>query len=183
MREAHSNPADSNPADSNPAVQRSATQGSYIEYNGMPILWRSGHGTVAMSHAKMAPGHADISVAASEIYALSETANRAMGLSYRAEEALLPFPLPATIQVDNMSAVVFQSARAPKSRLVHLDCRLTWVKQLRDGGVFNVVHTPTLQNKADIFTKTMTPQPFQRLRELIMRELPTGLRQKQVLYG
>ena len=149
----------------------------------MPILWRSGHGTVATAHAKVKPGHADISVAASEIYALSETANRALGLSYRAEEALLPFPLPMTIHVDNSAAIVFQSARAPRSRLVHLDCRLTWVKQLRDGGVFSVIHTPTLENKSDMFTKAMTPQPFQRLRDKIMRELPESLRKQEVLYG
>ena len=114
---------------------------------------------------------------------MSETANRALGLSYRAEEALLPFPLPMTIRVDNTAAIVFQSAKAPRSRLVHLDCRLTWVKQLRDGGVFHVLHTPTLVNKSDIFTKVMSPQPFQRLRGLMMQELPTELRRKEVLYG
>jgi len=44
-------------------------------FTGMPVLWRAGKGTIAMAHADVPAGHANTSVAATEIYALSEAAH------------------------------------------------------------------------------------------------------------
>ena len=146
-------------------------------YNGMPVLWRAGKGTVAMAHLKAPAGHADTSVAAQEIYALSESVNRFLGLSYKAEEALVPCPLPLNVQVDNMASIVFKNGTAPKSRLVHVDCRLQWCKQLRDAGVCTVYHVPTKQNLSDLFTKVMSPIEHRRLTDDLMVMLPEDLRE------
>ena len=162
--------------DPNPDVKRTAGQGAVAMFNGMPVLWRAGKGTIAMAHGDVPAGHADTSVAAYEIYALSEAVNRFVGLTYVAEESMIPCPTPIKVQVDNTAAIVFKNGTAQRSRLVHVDCRLHWVKQLRDSGVCTVVHVPSKVNLADLFTKVLSPIEHRRLTGMMMSPLPEDLR-------
>jgi len=155
---------------------RAAMLGTIALHNGMPVLYRSGKCTTAYANEQLLPGHANLSVAVAEIYGLSETSTRTLGLSYVADEMGYTMNKPIVIQGDNAASIVFHKGTAKKSTLVQIDARLKWVKHLRDQDVFDVVYVRSEDNLADLFTKILGPNKFEDMRSRIMRELPPELR-------
>jgi hypothetical protein len=161
---------------------RSATCGMAIMFNGMCITCRVGKATSALANDRLLPGHVNVSVAASEIFALSETSNRALGISYMAREFGVPMPTPIPILGDNAASITFHKATACKSRLVQFDTRLQWIKTLRDRKLFDCIKVGTADNIADIFTKITTTAIFQTLRTKVgLLELPKKLQSLALL--
>ena len=161
-------------------LERPSTQGCIALHNNVPILWRSGYGIKATAHVKLRPGHADLSVASAETYALSDGLSQFLGLSYKAEECLIECKLPITVWVDNEAAKTFSNDAAYRTKMVHIDSRQCWVKQLRDDKVVSVQHVPSRDNLADLFTKVLTPKEHKRLREMLLVGLPQELRNEEV---
>ena len=169
-------------ADDNPDQQRASTQGLIAICNGMPVLWRSGKATFATAISTVTPGHADTSVAASEIYAASEAINRFIALTLLGEDSLRQIQLPITLQVDNSSAIAFANGTVQRSKLIHVDCRQWWVQQLRDSDIVRTKHVSSKSNKADMFTKVLTPQPFMEQVSFIMHDLPENMHDRAISY-
>ena len=48
-----------------------------------------------------------------------------------------------------------------------------WVQTLRDKKILRPVHVDTKYNAADLFTKILGKQDFQRLRDMLMKQLPS----------
>ena len=80
------------------------------------------------------------------------------------------FKLPVTLRVDNTTCILFSKDTVKKSKLRHIDCRLDWVKALRDQRLVRLEHVDTKQNKADFFTKILPAPDFEKFRDQIMVE-------------
>jgi hypothetical protein len=78
------------------------------------------------------------------------------------------------MQLDNTTAdsEVFMKNTAFKSKLKHIDCRQEWVKMLREKSILVPKHVNTKDNLADIFTKILGKQDFQRLCSRLMTIRP-----------
>ena len=63
-----------------------------------------------------------------------------------------------------------------KSKLKHIGCRQSWVHTLRDKEIVIPKHVDTSENLADLFTKILPASSFLRLRNRIMRELPSTIK-------
>jgi hypothetical protein len=74
--------------------------------------------------------------------------------------------------MDNTTAEIFTNNTAFKTRLKHIDVRQAWVKTLRDKSIVIPVHVPSVDNLADLFTKILGVDDFQRLRDQMMVTLP-----------
>ena len=135
---------------------------------GVDRLWPINAGIIGIPD-----NHADVSSAASELYAAGTCVMDVLALSYVASEANVAFPSPFALQVDNAAAQAFacQQCYASRSRLRHIDARrrrLEWVRCLRDSGLVEVVHVDTHDNLADLFTKALSIQTFTALRNRMM---------------
>ena len=78
---------------------------------------------------------------------------------------------PFKIEVDNQAAIIFTKGSAQKTKMKHIDCRLEWVRMLRNKEIVKVEHIPTKENLADIFTKILDKSTFEYLRSKILRTM------------
>ena len=118
--------------------------------------------------------HADISSASCEIYAASIALNEILHLGYVTEELGLPFTWPIELRVDNATAIHFSQGSSRRSKLRHIDSRQAWVEALRDESVVVLTKVDTKVNLADLNSKLLEWDTFQRLRDtiLVIRPIP-----------
>ena len=83
----------------------------------------------------------------------------------------IPFHKPLTMQIDNKAALAFSDNSAFKTKLKHIDCRQKWVKTLRDKNIIRTKHVKSENNLADIFTKILDQDTFERLRNRMMHKI------------
>ena len=140
--------------------------------NGAPVWWSSKVSSVAFAHPQVGESHADISSGAVEVYAAGNAVNDFLHLSYAVEESGMTFPLPIRLQIDNAAAEAFIKRTAAKSRMKHIDCRQEWLKVLRNKEICVPVHVDSAENIADIFTKILDRNTFERLLQWIMAPRP-----------
>ena len=100
--------------------------------NKAPIDWFSKCTSVAFANKDIGESHADVSVAAGEIYAAGNAACEMLQLSYMAEEIGMSFPKPAILGMDNAAAEAFTNDTVIRTKLKHIDQRQEWVRVLRD---------------------------------------------------
>jgi hypothetical protein len=127
-------------------------------------------GRPVVANSGIADNHADVSSAASELYAAGTCVMDVLALSYVASEANIAFPSPFVLQVDNSAAQAFacQQRYAGRSRLRHIDARLEWARALRDSNLVQVVHVSTHDNLSDLFTKALSVGAFTAMRNRMM---------------
>ena len=75
---------------------------------------------------------------------------------------------PISVATDNKGAydLCHRFTSAQNSR--HIDRKLFKMRELRGAGVVNVRHTPTADNPADLFTKVLGKQLFDKHRATVM---------------
>ena len=151
-----------------PQNNRRSQNGYLAILNGAPVLWGSKVSSVAFAHPKIGEAHADISSAAAEIYGAANATYDFLALSYVAEEAGLEVKLPIIMQGDNTACEAFINHSSARTKLKHIDCRQKWVKLLRNKEVLLPVHVDSADNLADLFTKILDRQVFEKLRDAIM---------------
>jgi len=149
--------------------KRRSCNGLLVTMKRAPVMWSATVSSVCFPHKDMIVAAADISSAAAEIYAIGNASFQILGLSYEAEELGLQFPLPFTLQVDNQAALAFVYNTVQRSRLRHIDCRMEWVKAIRNQDIMTAVHVSSELNLADLFTKILATDRFQYLRNRMMR--------------
>ena len=146
---------------------------------GTPIIFKSKKSKVCFPHSKVQTAHSDISVGASEVYALGSGTSDFMGLSYVVEELGLPeISKPMNIRVDNTAAEAFANGTAKRTKMTHIDQRLEFVQAMRDEEVVNVTHISTHNNLADFLTKALSPSIFRKLRDQLMCTPPQRITDK-----
>ena len=109
-----------------------------------------------------------ISSGAVEVYGSANATFEFLYVGYITEEAGQDFPQPILLQLDNSAAQAFIERSASKTKLKHIDCRQEWVKVLRNKDILKPVHVDSKDNVADLFTKILARNTFERLRDLIM---------------
>ena len=125
-------------------------------------------GGVLVCHPLVKDLHADVSSAASEIYAVSVALSEFLHMSYVSDEMGGSIDLPLEVRVDNAAAVAFIGGNTRRSKLRHIDVRQQWVAQLQDAEVCKLIKVDTKENLADPFTKMFTGDEHARLREPYM---------------
>ena len=75
---------------------------------------------------------------------------------------------PIDVSTDNKGAydLCHRFTSAANSR--HVDRKLFKMRELRGAGFVNVRHVPTESNPADMFTKVLTRQPFEKHRRTVL---------------
>ena len=124
--------------------------GIMLVLNGVPVHWRS------KKHPKTfsSPAHA-------EIYACSEGIKEARAFQWVASELGMNLPWPMIIYVDNQQVISFQKGSCVNSKLKGMiDTRESWVRELRDDGMVEVVKVKGELNWADILTKCIVGWEF-----------------------
>ena len=131
--------------------------------------------SVAFAHPDIGEAHADLSVAAPEIYAAANATVEFLHLSYILDEMGMEVPKPIILEMDNSAAEVFCNNTALKTRLKHIDVRQEWVRMLRNKWIVKPLHIGSKDNLADFFTKILPSYDFQRLRDRMMTRLPKAV--------
>ena len=86
---------------------------------------------------------------------------RKLGLSSVASELGMSLPWPMIIHVDNQQVISFQKGSCVNSKLKGMiDTRESWVRELRDDGMVEVVKVKGELNWADILTKCIVGWEF-----------------------
>ena len=152
--------------------KRKSQWGGIALLNGAPVVYQSKAVGVCMAMPKMKSTHTDFSSAASEIYAAGNMTQEMLHMSYVADEMGLKFPETSMLQIDNKAAISFAGGETVSTKLRHIDVRQEWVHALRDRDIIHPVHVPSKENPADFFTKILTPQTFEYLRDRFMHPIP-----------
>jgi hypothetical protein len=77
----------------------------------------------------------------------------------------LGYELPSTkINVDNQSLITTLQGNKCPTRTKHVEVRFHWLKEHIDANEFHVSYISTDKNLADMFTKPLGKEPFQRHR-------------------
>ena len=103
-----------------------------------------------------------------ELIALAECAIELIYLDYVTEFAGLARKGPIEVCTDSQSAynLCHRFTSAQGSR--HIDRKVFKMRELRGSGVVTVRHIPGDQNPADLFTKVLSRQPFEKHRKVVM---------------
>ena len=129
---------------------RKTTTGYCIVVNG-PILWRVKVQKVIVD-----------STAEAEFIACSSCSKDLRYVINMMNELQISFECP-TIHVDNQAAVVQLTQLAIPSRLKHIDIKHHMIRQLISENILNVKWIESSKQKADWFTKSLTPDKHERL--------------------
>ena len=139
-------------------LTRRSQQGYVLWYNGGPISWRSNRQeTVALSTAE------------AELISLvtcgKEVRHKAKILGD------LGYPQKRnTIMEDNRAAIALteQNMSQNGTRTKHMDLKYKWIEEQVEAGTLVPVYTPTNLNPADIFTKNLPRETFNRLLKYVL---------------
>ena len=127
--------------------------GTLIFLNGIPVQWRSQKQPIT-----------SFSSAAAEIYALSQTIKDARYARWVANEMGINTTSCVQVEVDNDQAISFQRGTCPSTKLKGVyDLRWNWVQEIRREGEVKCVAVNTKHNCADLLTKCLKREDFERL--------------------
>lgn len=113
-----------------------------------------------------------LSTCESEYYALTEGGKEAIHLKRLVWEFNHESPLsddvdqePLTLFCDNQSAIFVSKNPAEHKMMKHVDVRHKWIQEKVEAGEFQVDYVPTKDQAADILTKALAKQLFERHRD------------------
>ena len=110
--------------------------------------------------------------------ALSSTEAEYMALSDAGREVLYILNLlkqfflvtqPVTINIDNKGAGYIGENDINNKRTKHIDVRYHFVRQHIKQKTMELFYVPTAANIADIFTKALAPEPFQKFMKMLLK--------------
>jgi transposase InsO family protein len=137
---------------------RRSQQGHVLLFNGGPISWSS----------KRQP-FVCLSTCEAELVALVDTSKTAIYLNKILTFLGVPQPR-IVINEDNSSAISISLRQEPvnTSRTKHMDLRIKWLMEQVNSGLIAPLYVPSAANAADIFTKALSPDIFDRLVKIIL---------------
>lgn len=74
----------------------------------------------------------------------------------------LKVKLPMLLEMDNKGAVDLANNYSVGGRTRHVDVRFFYLRELKEEGLMVIKHVPGVDNDADIFTKNVDAQTFER---------------------
>ena len=127
--------------------------GFLATYNGMPIDWYTGLQKTVVSNWTEEVPHIATSSANAETVAAADSLQRALHLTYIANELQLNVPRPLTIYIDATAAIGFIENTGGGGRMKHLDIKEGWIQLLRNRDIAEYAKIDGPLNLADFFTK------------------------------
>ena len=143
-------------ADSNWAITRSISGFTFILAGG------------SISHASRRQHCISMSSCEAELIALADAAIELLHVRALLEFIGHEFDGPVEVATDNKAAydLCHRFTSAQNSR--HIDRKLFKMRELRGAGLVTVSHVPTELNPADLFTKILSRQPFEKHRKTVL---------------
>ncbi|WOG92362.1 hypothetical protein DCAR_0311626 [Daucus carota subsp. sativus] len=106
-----------------------------------------------------------LSTCEAEYIAAAGAACQAIWLSYILGELNLVKEEPVTIYVDNKSSISLAKNPVSHSRSKHINIKYHFLREQVNDKIVELVHCRTEENLADIFTKSLKPEVFQKMKE------------------
>jgi hypothetical protein len=75
---------------------------------------------------------------------------------------MLKIDFPITVHVDNVGAIFLANNRTTSERTKHVDIRHHFVREFIEDGIVKIVFVRSKNNDADIFTKNLTGEGYER---------------------
>ena len=132
---------------------RKSISGYIIYLGSTPIIWRS----------KRQKGKSAISSCEAEYVSLSQCINEVVWLVSFLKELGFNLPLPIPIYCDNKSAKDLAYNPVHHDRTKHIDIAYHRIREFILDGTIRILHVPSQNNPADLFTKSTKPAIFKRL--------------------
>ena len=130
---------------------RRSVTGSRVFLDGAPVAFRSNTQkfvTLSVTEAESGAG---------------VTTAQDMMFTYRLLTSMgLKVELPMLLEMDNKGAVDLANNYSVGGRTRHVDVRFFYLRELKEEGLMVIRHVPGIENDADIFTKNVDAQTFER---------------------
>jgi hypothetical protein len=143
-------------ADFASAYDRRSTSGGLITYGGAVVeYWSRKQASVALSSTE------------AELVSVSVVAQSIIFIRRVLQEMGLPQDQPTVIMEDNQAVLAIVQRAYPSSKLKHVQVRDFFVKDQVESGKIQLKYVRSSSNLADVFTKALARQAFERLRQAI----------------
>jgi hypothetical protein len=130
---------------------RFSTTGFVIFLRGAPVSWRrKSQRTVAQSSTE------------AEYLPMSETVQEMIYIKQLLESIGQTVELPMKLYVDNAGALFLVNNKSTTGRTKHIDVRHHYMRDLVEQKIIEVEYIPTEENTADIFTKNLQAEIFNK---------------------
>jgi len=130
---------------------RKSVSGFVIYLCGVAISWRSkGQKSVSLSSTE------------AEYMAISEVAMEILYIVGILKFLSVPLKYPIEVQVDNIGAVYLSKNATTGNRTKHIDTRYHFVREYIEDGIVKVIFVRSEDNDADIFTKNLNTETFNK---------------------
>ena len=137
----------------NDLEDRRSRSGILVYLGNSPIIWAS-----RKQHCNV------ISTTEAEYVALALCAQEVRWARQLLEELGHPSPSPTPISEDNRGCWYLAVTGASNPRTKHIDIRHHFIRDYIAKGICNVIQCGSMQQLADIFTKGVDPEQFNRCR-------------------
>lgn len=138
-------------------TDRKSVTGWIAYVNGDPVSWASKkQSTVAQSSCE------------AELYAASAATNELLWLRSLLSELGLKSQGPSTLHVDNQGAIEVAKHGVKSDRTKHVDIKYHHITDMIEKQLVRVEWVSTQEQQADIMTKALAVQSFDKLRNAIM---------------
>lgn len=151
--------SDSNYADDK--EDRTSVYGYVIYFCGCPIAWKSKAGKSAV-----------LSSTEAEYFAISEAAKEVLFVRQVLESVGVQIEYPIKIRVDNVGAMFLCNNFSTGQRTKHIDICAHFVRGYIEEEILKVVFVGTEDNDADIFTKNVVQELYEKHSKKFMEEAP-----------
>ena len=130
---------------------RISVSGFILYLMGVAISWRSkGQRSVTLSSSE------------AEYVALSEAAKEIKFVVQILQSMKIPVKIPVVVRVDNVGAIFMTENVTTSNRTRHVDIRYHFVREFVEDGFIKIVFVKTADNDADLFTKNVNAETYQR---------------------
>jgi hypothetical protein len=136
---------------------RKSVTGWVAKLNGDPISWSSKKQRVVA-----------LSTCEAELYAEAAALQEVLWLRDLVTELGLHVQMGSLLYGDNQSTIAVSKNGVKSDRTKHVDVKYHFVTQTVEEGKVKLKWIPTAEQQADIFTKALAPQVFERLRQQLM---------------
>lgn len=136
---------------------RRSISGLIIYLCGIPITWRSkGQKAVTLSSTE------------SEYYALSELCSEIIFVKQILEFVQVEVEYPIIVRVDNVGAMFLANNPVLSQRTKHISVRQHFIREFVEDGIIKVIFVKSRNNDADIFTKNLSKELFEKHKKRII---------------
>jgi hypothetical protein len=137
-----------------------STTGYIFMLAGGPISWQSKlQDCISLSSME------------SEYIAACAATQESIWLSSLIEELNVNIKKPITINEDNKACIQYSKHPGDHRRTKHNDNKYHFVREQVNEGKVELNYCPSVDNIADIFTKALPPQKFEKFRNLIVNKV------------